>query len=74
MNVLEIYQKNVFSSVSSCPIHPPTTIPKSESTINVPFACSENFQNCRESVFGATRFSKIKEASAFCNPVGKSNT
>ena len=28
MNVLEIYQKNVFSSVSSCPIHPHTTIPK----------------------------------------------
>ena len=41
---------------SSCPIHPPTTIQKTDSTANVPFACFENFQNCWESVSGGITF------------------
>ena len=56
MNVSENYQKNVFSSVSSCPIHSPTTIPKSESTVNVSFACSENFQNFWDRLCGGIIF------------------
>ena len=38
MSVSENYQKNVFSSVSSCPVHSPTTLPKRERTLNVSFA------------------------------------
>ena len=38
MSVSENYQKYVFSSISSCPIHSPTTIPKREHTVNVSFA------------------------------------
>ena len=71
MNVSENYQKNVFSSVSSCPIHSPTTIPKRTSTVNVSFAWSQNFQNFWESVCVGSLFSKIKETSVFCNSAGK---
>ena len=35
---------------SSCPIHPPITIPKTDFTSSVSFVCSGNFQNCWESV------------------------
>ena len=56
MSVSENYKKNVFSSVSSCPIHSPTTIPKRESTVNVSLTWSENFQNFWESVCGGITF------------------
>ena len=53
MKVLENYQKNLVAFLlknSSCPIHPPITIPKTDFTSSVSFVCSGNFQNCWESV------------------------
>ena len=38
ISVSENYQKNVFSSLSSCPMHSPTTLAKRERTVNVFFA------------------------------------
>ena len=50
MKVLENYQKKKYLIAfhlknSSCPIHPPITIPKTDSTVSVSFACSEKLQN-----------------------------
>ena len=41
---------------SNCSIHPPITIQKTESTTNISFVYSENFQNCWESASGGITF------------------
>ena len=45
MEVMKNYQKTSLVAFhlknSSCPIHPPITVPKTESTASVPFVCSK---------------------------------
>ena len=44
----------------SRPIHPPITMPKTDSTASVSFACSEKLQNCWKSVCGGITFYSSK--------------
>ena len=60
MSLLAFLLKNL-----SCPIHPPTTMPKTDSAASVSFVCSEKLQN-RASVV-ESQFSKVRETSMFCN-------
>ena len=60
MKVLKDHQKTSLVALrlqnSSCPIHSPITIPETDSTASVSFVCSENFQNCWESICGGITF------------------
>ena len=61
MKVLKNHQKKTsliafLSKNSSCSIHPPITMPKTDSTACVSFVCSEKLQNCWESVCGGIKF------------------
>ena len=66
MKVLENYQKNVFSGVSflknsSCPIHLPIALPKTDSTASVSFVFKRILRfTVRASVLESV-FSKLTE-------------
>ena len=57
MKVLEIIRKTSLAAFLlknlSCPIYPPITIAKTDSTASVSFVCSYNFRNYCESVCGS---------------------
>ena len=77
-NVLENYQKNVFSSVPFKKLelsNPPTYIySKTDSTANISFVCFENFKTGWRASVVESLFSKVKEPSGLCNSVEKCNT
>ena len=62
MSLIAFFLKN-----SSCPIHPPITIPKTDSAASVSFVCSDKLQN-RASV-AESHFRKARETSMFCSSV-----
>ena len=72
MKVLENYTKNILVvfllKKLSCPIHPPITIPNTDSTANVSF-----FKIARRASVVESLFSKVKDIYAFYNSVNKSN-
>ena len=61
--------KNVFNSVPfkklELPIHPFMNMPKTDSTAIVSFVCSEKLQNSWRASVVESRFSKVRETSAF---------
>ena len=75
LKVLEIYQKNIFSSVHfkklELSIHLPLTIPKTDSTANVSFVYSDHFKIAARASVVKSLFSKVTETPAFCNSVEK---
>ena len=56
---------------SSCPIHLPITMPKTDSAASVSFVCSEKIQNCWDLSVVEWHFSKVRETSMFCYSVKK---